>query len=171
MYGSSRLSTCGRKRGRVASQWLASVARLNGREERPPIILFDGVCNLCESSVHFVVRRDSTRKFRFAALQSAVAQQILSPFDYAFDQLGSVLLVSDGKLYDKSRAALQIVKHLDGAWPLLYFLFFWVPPIVADPIYEFIGKRRYRWFGQKSECWLPEEDLRTRFLEDPAERK
>ncbi|MGI9237549.1 MAG: thiol-disulfide oxidoreductase DCC family protein [Woeseiaceae bacterium] len=137
-------------------------------EENSPIILFDGICNLCESSVHFVIRRDSTKRFRFAALQSAAARKTLTPFDYTCDHLSSVLLVSDGKLYRKSRAALQITRHLDGAWPLMYYVFFWVPRIIADPVYDFVGKRRYRWFGKKSECWIPNEELRARFLDDPV---
>jgi predicted DCC family thiol-disulfide oxidoreductase YuxK len=82
-----------------------------------PIILFDGVCNLCESTVHFVVRRDKNRQFRFASLQSAAAQEILSSHQYAFDDLSSVLLIVDDTLYKKSRAALKIVRRLDGAWP------------------------------------------------------
>ncbi|MGI9235978.1 MAG: thiol-disulfide oxidoreductase DCC family protein [Woeseiaceae bacterium] len=141
------------------------------KEKKAPIILFDGVCNLCESSVHFVIRRDGTKNFRFAALQSAAAQEILASFDYACDHLSSVLLVSDGKLYKKSRAALQIARRLDGAWPFMYYAFIWIPPIIADPVYDFIGKRRYRWFGRKSECWIPDEELRARFLNDLRKRE
>jgi predicted DCC family thiol-disulfide oxidoreductase YuxK len=140
------------------------------KEKQPLLVLFDGVCNLCESTVHFVIRRDRSSKFRFAALQSVAAQEILAPFDYTFENLSSVLLVADGKLYRKSRAALRIARHLDGAWPVLYYLFVWVPPFVADPLYDFIGKRRYRWFGIKSECWVPDEDLRRRFIADPVRR-
>ncbi|MBT8088918.1 MAG: DUF393 domain-containing protein [Gammaproteobacteria bacterium] len=133
-----------------------------------PIILFDGVCNLCESTVHFVVRRDRNRQFRFASLQSAAAEEILSGHQYAFDDLSSVLLIVDDRLYRKSRAALQIVRRLDGAWPLLYYVFFWIPKFIADPVYDFIGNRRYKWFGKKSECWIPDEDLRQRFIDDPT---
>lgn len=140
-------------------------------EHQPLLVLFDGVCNLCESSVLFVIRRDRAKRFRFAALQSAAAQEILSHYDYAFNNLSSVLLVADGRLYRKSRAALQITRHLDGAWPLLYYLLFWIPSFVADPIYDFIGKRRYRWFGVKSECWVPDEDLRQRFIGEDVERE
>ena len=83
-----------------------------------PIILFDGVCNLCESTVHFVVRRDRNKQFRFASLQSEAAEELLSSHQYAFDTLSSVLLIVDDTLYRKSRAALQIVRRLDGAWPI-----------------------------------------------------
>lgn len=134
-----------------------------------PLILFDGVCNLCESSVHFIVRRDKNRQFRFASLQSAAAQKILSKHWYEFDELSSVLLITDDKVCRKSRAALKIVKRLDGAWPLLYYAFFWVPKFIADPIYDFIGKRRYQWFGMKDECWIPSDDLRQRFIDDTVD--
>ncbi|MGB5625286.1 MAG: DCC1-like thiol-disulfide oxidoreductase family protein [Woeseiaceae bacterium] len=132
------------------------------------LVLFDGVCNLCESTVHFIIRRDREKDFRFASLQSAAAQEILARHDYDFDDLSSVLLLADGKVYRKSRAALQIIKHLDGGWPVLYYVLFWVPPFVADPIYDFIGNRRYRWFGMKSECWIPDDELRSRFIDDPV---
>lgn len=136
------------------------------KDTQPLLVLFDGVCNLCESSVHFVIRRDRSGKFRFAALQSVAAQEILANFDYTYDNLSSVLLVADGQLYRKSRAALRIARHLDGAWPVLYYLFAWIPAFVADPVYDFIGNRRYRWFGMKSECWVPDENLRRRFIDD-----
>jgi len=135
-----------------------------------PIILFDGVCNLCESTVHFVVRRDRNRQFRFASLQSAAAKEILAGHQYAYDDLSSVLLIIDDALYRKSRAALQIARRLDGAWPILYYVLFWIPKFIADPVYDFIGKRRYKWFGAKTECWLPDDDLRQRFIDDPVGR-
>lgn len=135
---------------------------------RRPVVLFDGVCNLCESSVLFIIRRDRDAHFRFAQLQSAAGQEIMARHAYSDKELASVLLVADGKLYRKSRAALRIAKQLDGAWPLFYYLFFWVPPFVADVVYDFIGKRRYKWFGMKAECWLPDDNLRDRFIDDTA---
>ena len=130
-----------------------------------PLILFDGVCNLCERSVQLVIRHDRGGRFRFASLQSRSAQSFLSRFDYRHDELSSVLLIANGVLYRKSRAVLQIARRMDGAWPLFYYLFFWVPPFVADPVYNFIGSRRYQWFGKKESCWVPDEDLRARFLD------
>jgi predicted DCC family thiol-disulfide oxidoreductase YuxK len=130
-----------------------------------PLILFDGVCNLCENTVRFIIRRDRDGIFRFASLQSPEASDLMSDLGYTGAALDSVLLVVDGLVYRKSRAALQIAKRLDGAWPLLYFLFFWVPAIVADPIYDFVGNRRYRWFGRKEACWIPTPDLQRRFID------
>ncbi len=130
-----------------------------------PLILFDGVCNLCASSVQFVIRRDRDAQFRFASLQSSVAEQILADRDYRGESLGSVLLVDDGVVHAKSRAALRIARRLDGAWPLMYYLFCWVPRFLADAVYDFIGARRYRWFGKKEACWVPDGDIRGRFLD------
>lgn len=132
---------------------------------RHPLILFDGICNLCESSVQFVIRHDKSARYRFASLQSDAAQRVLNEYAYDDEELGSVLLVADGRVYQKSRAALRIAKHLDGGWPIFYYLFFWIPPGLADIVYDFIGNRRYQWFGKKDECWVPDEHLRKRFLE------
>jgi predicted DCC family thiol-disulfide oxidoreductase YuxK len=76
-----------------------------------------------------------------------------------------VLLVSDGKIYSKSRAALEICRRLDRAWPLLYYLMAWLPTSLADRIYDYIGARRYRWFGQKAVCWMPTPELAARFID------
>ena len=136
----------------------------------PALVLFDGVCNLCEGTVRFIIRRDRSAQFRFASLQSAAAEQALSPFGEDGRLLESVLLIDDGRLYRKSRAILRIAKRLDGAWPLFYWLFAWVPALVADPVYEFVGRRRYRWFGQKEECWIPTPELMRRFLDHGVEK-
>ncbi len=115
--------------------------------------------------MRFVIKRDRRAIFRFATLQSNIANQTLSSYDYSHDSLSSVLLIADGHLYRKSRAGLQIARRLDGLWPAFYYLFVWVPAFIADPIYDFIGNRRYKWFGKKDECWIPTDELRSRFLE------
>lgn len=130
------------------------------------LVLFDGVCNLCERSVLFIVKHDKAAHFQFCTLQSHAAQAILDEHDYGDDALASVLLLSNGELYTRSRAALRIARHLDGLWPAFYTLFFWVPTFVADPVYNFVGKRRYRWFGKKDACWVPDAELRQRFIDD-----
>ena len=135
-------------------------------DKHHPLILYDGVCNLCESAMHCIIRHDAKAWFRFASLQSDTGQRVLAGFQYANQYLGSVLLVDNGRLYCKSRAALRIAKQLDGAWRALYYLFFWVPPFIADRVYDFIGDRRYGWFGKKEECWIPDQDLRQRFFDD-----
>jgi predicted DCC family thiol-disulfide oxidoreductase YuxK len=131
------------------------------------IVLFDGVCNLCEMTVQFIIRRDCAGHFQFASLQSPVGQHLLEQAGYPHEALSSVLLLTGDKLYRKSRAALQICKRLDGLWPAVYYVFKWVPAFLADPVYDYIGNRRYIWFGQKQACWLPSAELTARFLDMP----
>lgn len=138
---------------------------LNDVTDSRPLILFDGVCNLCQRSVQFVIRNDTGGIFRFASLQSEAAMLVLERLEYSDDRLDSVLLIVDGRLYAKSRAALQIAKRLDGPWRTFYYLFFWIPAFLADWVYTFIGNRRYRWFGRKEECWIPDRDLLDRFID------
>ena len=133
-------------------------------EPAQPVILFDGICNLCSASVRFVFARDSRARFRFASLQSPIAEQLLGAELQQHDRLGSVVLVQDGKVYRKSAAALRIARRLDGLWPLLALLLI-VPRPLRDAVYDFIGQRRYRWFGQQEVCWRPEGDLGARFLD------
>lgn len=130
------------------------------------LILFDGVCNLCEGTVLFVIKRDRNARFRFSPLQSDTAAQILAEHQYTSDSLASVLLLSDDKLYTKSRAALRIARRLDGLWPLFYYLFFWVPRFIADRLYDVVGNRRYKWFGKKEACWIPSDELQQRFIDN-----
>lgn len=129
------------------------------------ILLFDGVCNLCNASVQFILRRDKNKKFLFASLQSDIALKLLpSASNYTTD-LQSIVLLKDGKILDKSTAALHIAKDLCGVWPLLYYLFIWWPKCIRDVIYKFIAKRRYKWFGKQESCNIPDESNRDRFLE------
>lgn len=128
-----------------------------------PLMLFDGVCHLCAGSVQFVLRRDPAALFRFATLQSDFGQTELQRFGLPAQSLASVLLIEDGQLYQKSTAALRIARKLSAGWPLLYG-FIIVPRPLRDWVYDFIGNRRYRWFGKMNACWLPDEDVRDRFL-------
>lgn len=128
-----------------------------------PILLFDGVCNLCNSSVQFIVKRDKDATFRFASLQSEEAQELLDAFDDKPGDLSSVILVEDSKLYARSTAALRIARRLGGAWPLLYG-FIIIPQPIRDGVYNWIARNRYRWFGKKDQCMIPSPDLKSRFL-------
>jgi predicted DCC family thiol-disulfide oxidoreductase YuxK len=132
--------------------------------EDKPILLFDGVCHLCAGSVQFVIKRDPLQRFRFAPLQSAAAQQLLAKYDASGNNLDSVVLIYKGRMHRKSRAALHTLLLLHRAWPLLG-VFLLVPRFIADPIYDFIGRHRYRWFGKMKTCWLPETDQQWRFLD------
>jgi predicted DCC family thiol-disulfide oxidoreductase YuxK len=129
-------------------------------ERDRPVILFDGVCNLCTGSVQFVIERDSRKRFRFASLQSPVAEQLLG----RRDDLESVVLVENGEIYRKSTAALRIARRLDGLWPLLA-VFLVLPRFLRDAVYDWIGRRRYRMFGKRDACWVPSAELAERFLD------
>jgi len=127
------------------------------------LVLFDGVCNFCNSSINFVIDHDSQKRFKFASLQSEVGQQYLAQFSRNKKDFDSVLLVKNGRVFEKSDAALHIARHLDGAWKWLYFLR-WVPRVVRDRIYDLVAKNRYRIFGKSDACRLPNPELRERFL-------
>lgn len=129
------------------------------------ILLFDGVCNLCNASVQFVLRRDKQKKFLYAALQSDIAQKLLLNSPKYTTDLQSIVLLKEGKVFDQSTAALHLVKELSGAWPLLYYLFIWWPKGIRDAIYNFIAKRRYKWFGKRDACSIPDYAYQDRFLE------
>ncbi len=129
------------------------------------ILLFDGVCNLCHRSVQFVLLRDKSARFHFAALQSPLGQALLQKHGASL-LLDSVVLITPKRAYTHSAAALQIARRLPLPYPLL--LIFWlVPYFLRDWIYNFVARRRYRWFGKQEEenaCFLPRPEWRARFL-------
>ncbi|MFM2269747.1 MAG: hypothetical protein RL757_3188 [Bacteroidota bacterium] len=127
-----------------------------------PIVFFDGVCNLCNGAVQFIIARDAHAKLRFAALQSDAAAQIFKNQHAQHIDFKSIILLENDKIYDRSTAALRIAKNMDGFWKLLY-IFIIVPKPIRDAVYNFIAQNRYRWFGQQNECWLPTADLKKRF--------
>ena len=129
-----------------------------------PVILFDGVCNLCSSSVRFIIARDPAARFRFASLQSEAGQALLGGHGLDTGALSSVVLVEDGRVHTRSDAALRIAWRLSGPWPLAG-VFRAVPRGVRDGVYDWIARNRYRWFGKTEACWLPTPELRARFLE------
>lgn len=128
------------------------------------VIFFDGVCNLCNSTVQFVIKHDRRQYFKFAALQSEFAQEQLSGFVLKAKRGDSFVLVEDGKVYEQSTAALRVAKKLSGFWRLLY-IFIVVPPFVRDAVYNFVARNRYKWFGKQESCWVPTPDLKSRFLD------
>lgn len=128
-----------------------------------PVILFDGVCNLCNSSVLFIIQRDPKAKFRFASLQSDFGKAQMLRFGLNHTELGSVLLIKEEILYQKSNAALEIARNLTGGWPLLY-VFKIIPAFLRDWVYNGIAQNRYRWFGKKDACMIPTPELKSRFV-------
>lgn len=126
------------------------------------VVLFDGVCNLCNASINFVIDRDAEAVFRFAPLQSDVGRALVSGCEVKGED--SIVLVEDGRCYVRSDAALRIARRLDGAWRLLGVLRV-VPRPLRDAAYRIIARNRYRWFGRQESCRLPTPDLRARFLD------
>ena len=126
-------------------------------------ILFDGVCNLCNGSVQFVIKHDKNAVFSFASLQSEKGQHLLSTLGLVTKQLDSIILIENQKVYTKSTAALRIALKLDNLIPLLYISII-IPRFIRDAVYQFISRNRYKWFGKTEDCWIPSEDLRNRFL-------
>jgi predicted DCC family thiol-disulfide oxidoreductase YuxK len=130
---------------------------------RHAVVLFDGVCNLCNSSVNFVIDHDPAGYFKFASLQSEEAGVLLAQHGLDAGYLDSIILLEEGRLYRNATAALRIARRLSGAWPLLY-AFIVVPRPVRDRVYGWVARNRYRWFGKRDQCRLPTAELRERFL-------
>jgi predicted DCC family thiol-disulfide oxidoreductase YuxK len=131
-------------------------------KEQGAVILFDGVCNLCNGFVQFVIKRDNVAYFSFAALQSDYAQQKLDA-DLVDKNLSSVILMENGIVYTQSTAALRILKQMSGLYPLLY-AFIIVPSFIRDAVYKWVARNRYKWFGKTEYCMVPTPELKARFI-------
>jgi len=130
-----------------------------------PVVLFDGVCTLCERSVQFIIRHDGSGKIRFGAQQSAAARAILHRSGVTGALPDSVLLVMNGRVHSESDAAIGIGRLLGGKWLMFANVAGLMPRSVRDGLYRMIAKRRYRWFGRRETCLVPTEALRARFLD------
>ena len=129
-----------------------------------PVLLFDGVCNLCNGIVRFVIRFDAGGEFLFAPLQSDVGQALLERHDLPTEDFDSFVLVEDGDVTTKSTAALKVARRLDGPWPLAYPLVY-LPEGVRDRVYDLVAEYRYQVFGKKEQCPVPEPEIRDRFAD------
>lgn len=127
------------------------------------IILFDGVCNLCNRSVQFVIRHDTHALFRFASLQGKTGKQLLQQYGLPEEGIHSFVLIQHNRAYTKSTAALLVSKQLSGPIKLLY-AFILVPTFIRDAVYKLVAKNRYKWFGRKDSCMIPDKSLENRFL-------
>ena len=129
------------------------------------VVLFDGVCNLCNGFVQFIIKHDSENKFKFCSLQSKQGQKIIAENNQDLENIDSVLFYCDNHLYYKSKAVFKIAKTI--GFPLsMLLLFSFIPVKIRDSIYDFIAKNRYKWFGKQKDCWLPTSKLREKFIED-----
>lgn len=127
------------------------------------IILFDGVCNFCDSSVNFIIDRDKKNIFKFAALQSEKGQEILDYFNLPKSDFNSFILIENNKVYKKSSAVLKIANKLGGLWKIFYPLII-IPKFLRDFFYGLIAKNRYSLFGKKDACRIPTPELKQKFL-------
>ncbi len=126
-----------------------------------PILLFDGVCNLCNSSVDFILRFEKNTQINFSTIQTIESEKLLSNFSN-IPITDSVLFIENGQLFQESTAALKIAKYLKYFWILSYLIY--LPEWIRDPVYRLLARNRYRWFGKRSTCRFPSNDLKDRFL-------
>ena len=138
--------------------------KLTGASESQPIVVFDGVCNFCNASVRFILERDRSRVFRFAALQSSAGRALLER--HGFDPLDAdtFVLVEGEECRVRSDAAIAVMRRLPLPWRLLAWLR-WIPKPLRDAVYRVIARNRYQWFGKRQSCMVPSADERERFLE------
>jgi predicted DCC family thiol-disulfide oxidoreductase YuxK len=128
------------------------------------IVLFDGVCNLCNSSVQFVVKRDKKAQLHYASLQSKVGQDLLAKYKIDTKNVDSIVFVSNGKAYIESTAALKIAGFLQFPYNLLQ-VFIVIPTFIRNLVYRWIARNRYRWFGKEEVCMMPDASISARFLD------
>ena len=127
------------------------------------IILFDGVCNLCNGAVVFIINHDKKDLFRFTALQNEVGKELVFKLKIDTSKTDSIILIDGDSFYIKSTAALKISRHLSGGYPLLYG-FMIVPNFIRNWVYDLIARNRYGWFGKKDSCMIPTPELNSKFL-------
>ncbi len=129
-----------------------------------PVLLFDGVCSLCDASVQFVIDRDQTALFRFASLQSEVGQRLAAEHGLAVGDLDTVMLIADGRAFVRSDAVIGVAARLGRPWSWLRIMRA-VPRPLRDALYRFVARNRLHWFGRRDDCRIPTPDLRARFLD------
>ena len=129
-----------------------------------PTILFDGVCNLCNGTVHFIIKRDKKKLIRYAALQSDTGLQLLQQSGLIWKDMQSFVFFESKKVYTRSTAALKVCRYLKAGWPLCYG-FIIVPRFIRDGIYNLIARNRYKWFGKREQCMVPSQEIKSRFLD------
>ena len=134
-----------------------------GTETQPYIVLFDGLCNLCNGAVQFIIRHDKKNRFVFASLQSEVAKKLLNEIQVP-SSLDTIVLIKGHKHFEKSDAVLEIAKNLSGLWPMVYG-FKIIPRILRDVLYKWVAKNRYTWFGKRESCVSPSAEISTKFLD------
>ena len=132
--------------------------------KKQPVILFDGVCNFCNSSVNVVIKNDKKGIILFAPMQTDAGQQLLKQYQLPVNDMQSFVFIENGIAYTRSTAALKVCRYLKNLWPLCYG-FIIVPKFIRDGIYNWIAKNRYKWFGIRQQCMIPTPEIRARFID------
>ncbi len=127
------------------------------------IVLFDGICNFCNSSINFIIEHDRKNSFKFAPLQSEIGEKLMGKFELNSPLIDSVILIENDQAFTHSTAALKIARHLGGIWQLAY-VFIVIPKFIRDFFYKLFAKNRYRLFGKRDACMLPTPEVRAKFL-------
>lgn len=133
-------------------------------QNQKQVLLYDGVCNLCNGMVRFVIRWDRKNKIQFASLQSETGKSYLEELGLPTDDLDTLVYVKAGRHFTRSSAVLEIVKDMGGFWRLLYVLII-IPRCLRDPVYRLVARMRYRVFGKRDNCRLPSPEIQERFLD------
>lgn len=136
---------------------------MNEQASSSPVLLFDGVCNLCNGYVQWLIQHDPKGVFRYASLQSDAGRALLAQAGLPTDQMDTVVLLDQGRTYTRADVALRIAGQLGGLWPLLGVLRM-VPRPLRNAIYDWVARNRYRWFGKRESCMMPTPELKSRFL-------
>ena len=133
-------------------------------ESNKKIILFDGVCNLCNNTVQFLIKRDVNDIFRFTPLQSDTAKKLLHERNIDIDDIDSIILIEPNvAYYTKSTAALEIGKELKG-YDGVSVILLWLPESFRNIVYDYVAKNRYKWYGKKESCMIPTQELKNKFI-------
>lgn len=137
---------------------------MDGQHISRPVLFFDGVCNLCDATVQYIIRHDKKKQFLFASLQSDAGRQALKDVPGAATENGSVVLWYKNHYYLRSNAVLKVCRLL-GGWHMLLLTGYIIPPFIRDALYNYIARNRYKWHGRKDACMIPTAELKSRFLE------
>ena len=128
------------------------------------IIIFDGICNLCNATVLFLINRDKKNIFKFVSMQSDIAKQIFKEYNINFKNLDTIIFIEKNDFYIKSDAIIRIFKKLNYPWKVFYFLKF-LPKFIRDRIYDIVANNRYNWFGRRNTCMIPSNETKSKFIE------
>lgn len=135
---------------------------MNNLKKESPLIIFDGICNICNKWVDILIRQDKKKIFYFASLQSDFGKEILQRFPANAD---SAILIHTGKIFTNSDVIVEAARILGGKWLMVHFLLKLTPRIIRNGVYTLIARNRYKWFGKRKECLVPDERFMERFID------